>query len=379
MNGQKINIGEKYGTFTVIAHEKDKKNKTIYILKCQCGAERKRVGFFVRKAAKCRFCRTSSLIGKKNAKTTFVKYIKNDKFECLCDCGKKFIGEPRSKSCGCHKEERIVEEAKKIIGFSDKGLKILSFERLEYTTNKKCRISIFKAKCFCGKIFEVKRSILYRLKSCGCLKHKNGQKLDNHYKTKLSKNDVLSIIEMYLTGLYSKNEICRIMNAHISVVRSILNRKSWKSLDIPKKIIKNSPMKKNFGKTRKIEPILIGKKYNNWTVIEKSNSQGKRAFYLCECQCKRQYQVSATSLRLNKTSKCVKCQQDLNKKYDYKSFVGKKILSKKIIEYIYENKTHKFKTICDCGHKSMNGCNYIIHNKKNHCEKCYPRKPRKSN
>lgn len=378
MNGQILKIGEKYGTFTIINLEKDNKNKTIYVLKCDCGAERKAIGYYVRKCRKCRYCKANALIGTKNHKTTFLKYIRDSEYECLCDCGKHFIGKSRSKSCGCHIEEYHIAEAKKLDGENQHGLKV-RFKRFEFIPSKRARQAIFEAKCKCGKLFEVNRGYLNKVKSCGCRQNCNYSQGENHYNSKLSEKEVLSIIELYLTGLYSLKEISDIINIDVAVIRDIIKRKSWKFLDIPKKLLKNSPVKDKIGTTIKYEKPKIGGTYGHWKVIEKAESRSARACYLCECKCKRRYSVYASALINGDSTKCRVCQKDWCKKYDYPSLVGQKIRSRTILSAFYDDKNKRWKgmTRCDCGHERQLKLLPLILNKSKFCEKCYPRSKRK--
>jgi hypothetical protein len=376
MNGRKINIGERWGTFTVVHTEKDIKNKTLYVLKCDCGSEKKCIGYFVRKKRKCQFCHVFNLIGTKNHKTTFLKYIGHSTYECLCDCGKKFIGKDRRKSCGCHVEESHILEAKKLNGITPNGI-IVNFIRFDFRSDNKSRVSIFQGKCKCGKLFEIKRSNLLKVKSCGCRKNCSYSQGEKHYNAKLSKNDVVSLIELYLSGMYTEKELCSLFNAHSSVVKGIIQRKSWKSIVIPEKVLKNSKLRNKIGFIRKYDPVKIGDRYGEWVVLEKTDSRNDRTCYLCKCKCDHIYSVYGTSLKMGESTRCRICQKDWCKKYDYKSYVGKKLGSKIVLDYFMEGKVHRFKIRCDCGYENISTAGYIVRNPKNHCEKCYSRESRR--
>lgn len=49
---------------------------------------------------------------------------------------------------------------------------------------------------------------------------------------------------------------------------------------------------------------IKGKKYNRWTVIEKSKTKNGKTYWLCECECGKRKIVYGTSLRSGKSKSC---------------------------------------------------------------------------
>lgn len=90
----------------------------------------------------------------------------------------------------------------------------------------------------------------------------------------------------------------------------------------------------------------IGKRYGKWTVIERGANLGRRARWLCECDCGTRELVLASNLR-NGTSKSCGCQ---NKN----DLVGQKFGK---LTVIAKNETRKNEhvcqdCICECGNKT---------------------------
>lgn len=90
----------------------------------------------------------------------------------------------------------------------------------------------------------------------------------------------------------------------------------------------------------------IGKRYGKWTVIERGSNLGRRARWLCECDCGTRELVLASNLR-NGTSKSCGCQ---NKN----DLVGQKFGK---LTVIAKNETRKnehvcWDCVCECGNKT---------------------------
>ena len=57
-----------------------------------------------------------------------------------------------------------------------------------------------------------------------------------------------------------------------------------------------------------VKEDLTGKKFGQWTVLEKVNSSKQgRSQYLCECACGKRHIVGGAPLRRGKSSKCKEC------------------------------------------------------------------------
>lgn len=87
----------------------------------------------------------------------------------------------------------------------------------------------------------------------------------------------------------------------------------------------------------------IGKKYGKWTVIERASSLGKRARWLCECECGTRAEVLASNLRNGSSTSCG-CQ---NKN----DLIGQKFGKLTVIAKndIRKNEHVCWDCICECG------------------------------
>ncbi len=314
MNGTSHDIGEIFGTYTITNIIREKNIKK-YIVKCICGATAKYIGSILRKGLKCRFCHANSLIGSRNFKSTFIKYISRGKYICKCDCGNEFIGRPRQKSCGCHKEEYHIEEAKKLENVKFGNLKIkkfIQFKDIKNSRQKIHRTAVYEAKCICGKIFEIDRKRIFLVKTCGCRTNSNMACGERQGNSKNNSKNILAIRELFLSGTYTKLELAEIgclwihsFDATINYINEIISGKSWKHLKIDPEILSQSPVKNKFYK--RIEKIKIGHMYGKWLVIEKSQSRGGHAYHLCMCTCGNKHNVLSNCLRNGKSTKCYNC------------------------------------------------------------------------
>jgi hypothetical protein len=378
MNGQIHKIGERWGTFTIIDIEKKQNGCSLYVLNCDCGALTKKIGCHLRLNGKCQFCKCFARLKEKNHKTSFLKYLGRNTYECLCDCGNKFTGRPRSKSCGCHIEEEIISGAKKMEGIKFGAIKILKFKELRFNIKKNARASYYTAKCDCGKIFELKRNRLFRSKTCGCHIVNNYSKAEHHYNSKYTDQEIAILKELYISGSYSKLEICGIFNLRMDALTKILKNKSWASIKYNKKTFEDSRVKKELFK--KCKHVEIGKKYGSWLVLEKVQSKKGHSYYKCLCECNKEFNVSGSSLCSGTTRKCHNCnvtKYNVNKKYNYSDCIGEKIGCRTILSYFIENKQHKGLARCECGFEDTIILRYIIKNPPKFCKKCYPRSFRK--
>jgi hypothetical protein len=127
--------------------------------------------------------KTESLIGKKFNRLTVVEEIRDKnnklKLKCRCDCGGETITTSdklksgHTKSCGCLKRERSLENlAKKPNNTVDRtGIRYGRLIALKNTQKKSGSNFIWECKCDCGNIVEVSGQSLERglTQSCGCL------------------------------------------------------------------------------------------------------------------------------------------------------------------------------------------------------------------
>jgi hypothetical protein len=310
---KKHEIGEIFGTKKIISIEKDKNNKTIYILECKCKEITKYIVYNLIKNSKCQKCNVNKKIGTKNHKCTFLKYIGNKNYECLCDCGNVYLARDRSKSCGCHIEEEHIKDAKKLEGIKFNAIKIISFSHFELKKNGS-KISLYNAKCKCGKLFRIKRSRIFRNKTCGCRILNNHAKGERQGNNKYSEQDIINIKNLYFTCSYSTQDLSNIFNIPKYYINSLVSNKGWKHITANNQLLINNPLSIILKPKEKVE---IGIKYGKWTVLNKVSSKHKRTYYLCQCECGNTNEVPGSSLIRGLSTKCFSCNSknfsDLNR------------------------------------------------------------------
>lgn len=304
-----IDIGDKFGTFTVIGSKirANEKNRTVYVAKCECGNIVERQGSILIVGNDCRMCPIYRLIGTKNQKTTFLEYIGKSEFQCLCDCGTRFVGRPRSKSCGCHLLESHIKKAKRLEGSCFGQIKILKFLSFEPRKDSKFRYSVYLAKCRCGKRFNIRRNYIGKSKSCGCRLGANMAKGQYVGAAKYGDGQVKSAIELYLTGLYTIEEVANMTDISVGCLRDVMSGKSRRDLQPDPAVLEASPLKNKFRNPWRVVKILPDQKFNSWTTVDSHRSKNSHRYWLCRCKCGHLQSVTVTSL-VNGTSKqCKHC------------------------------------------------------------------------
>lgn len=180
-------IGNRYGFLTVKELTKDKKGRTAWLCKCDCGNTKIVRGSDLRtgKITSCgrtcplRYQRNGTFkdeTGNRYGKLT-VLYRSNNaadgkvKWHCKCDCGNEIdvIGTSlrmgNTISCGCYQREKASKTQ-----FKNEIGKMYGFLTVLELSQKSPR-AIWKCKCRCGNIIEVSGTNLRNgnVKSCGCL------------------------------------------------------------------------------------------------------------------------------------------------------------------------------------------------------------------
>lgn len=297
------NIGDRISTYEIIEISREK-YKFRYVTKCSCGQVNYYTSTQLKKRPKCQYCRINNLIGKKNHKSLFLKYIGKGVFECICDCGNKFIGRARQKSCGCHIVDQQMQTAKEKEGLINGGIKILRF--LKFKINKYGhQEALYKAKCKCGKIIEVTSKNIGSQKTCGCRIVNNYARGERQGNSKRTKEEVLNIRELFLTGQYSKGDLAEMFSLKIEVIHEVINCKSWKHVEVDPRLLEQSIVKKKFG--RRLPQILPGMIFSQWTVLEKRPSKKGHGYWLCKCSCGNIREVIVTALHSGRSTKCYDC------------------------------------------------------------------------
>lgn len=121
-----INIGDRFGRWTVIGPSKktDKSQNKYFLCKCDCGTARDIAGYMLAsgRSKSCGCVRTKDMTGEKVGHLTFLKVARIGEggrriWLCQCDCGnyvEKTINQAKySPSCGCARECAARETLKK--------------------------------------------------------------------------------------------------------------------------------------------------------------------------------------------------------------------------------------------------------------------------
>ena len=177
-------IGNKYGSLTVIELTKDKNNRTAWLCKCDCGKTKivrgsdLRTGKITSCGAGCPYKKSAQFIDETGNQYGRLKVLyRSDKqgtkvyWHCLCSCGTEVdvqstdLRSGRTTSCGCYQKEISSDlQFKDEIGNKYGKLTVLSL------VTKKPK-AIWHCKCDCGNEIDV-RGIYLRsgnTKSCGCI------------------------------------------------------------------------------------------------------------------------------------------------------------------------------------------------------------------
>jgi hypothetical protein len=339
-----------------------------YKIKCICGNERFIESCLFKKLNKCVFCEPKSFEGKRNDKLIFLKYIGKSLYNAKCDCGKVCIVRKRSKSCGCHILEEYKKKAENLIGKKINMLKINGIDRHE---NKALWL---KAKCKCGNKATIRNGCFEAKKSCGCLQKKQILRGSSVHNSKYKESEISTMKELYLTGLYSKKEICNIFSMNIASLTRILKGKAWKHVETDKKVLKNANKEilfelshvKSFAKHN--YESLIGKRFGSRTLIQLIKEPGKSIKALVKCDCGKESKINVYPILNGRSKKCLSC----SIKKDKNDLIGKKFGSQTILN-IFPHSRNRLKGLvrCDCGNERVIHLHHIIYQEFHDCPKCY--------
>jgi hypothetical protein len=228
-----LEVGTRFGGYTIIGEEFKENGKFFYSCICNCGVIKKVLKYHLihRNLIGCRKCSNSRRIANsakkrrlpentKIGKLTILKYDReNRKYICRCDCGNLYQSSnynlKKTGNCGCVRKEKMEKKYQSYV-----GLKINNFKFLKYIGIKK-NLPFFLIRCICGKKYE-KCVHLNRIPfSCGCLTKKN---------TKLKKEDIKTIREFYKSKYYTNNELAKMFSVEKTTIGRIVNNITWKNV-----------------------------------------------------------------------------------------------------------------------------------------------------
>lgn len=207
---------------------------------------------------------------------------------------------------------------------------------LEYQKEKNSSKSHWKCKCICGKIKTIEGNSLKtgKTKSCGC------QRGDNLIGKKFNK---LLVMELLPTR-QNRNKVYRCLcdcGNYVEIAGRNLKNGHTKSCGcLAKEIKENNTIN------------LVGKKFGNLTVLEKSGYKNKRLFWKCQCSCGNITYVSGACLR---SEEILSCGCILSRGEERIS----KILTENNIPYI---KQKTFKDCMNAEHSALLRFDFYINN-----------------
>lgn len=301
-----IDLGDKFGSYTVVGKEVDRRNRTVYMLRCYCGNTAKKIGSLVVKSQSCQKCAVNKVVGSKNHRVRFLEYLGKGRFRCLCDCGHVYEGRARSKSCGCHLVEAHVKKAKKLEGYRFGIIKILRFLRFRHNA-RGAKNSVYLAKCKCGNSFEIARPRVDSVHSCGCSRPSTHAKGQYQGSAKYLDQDVRSALDLYLTGEYTRREVASITGISDSCLKDVISGRTRKHIGADPNVLNESPLKHLYRNPRKFVNIVSGQRFNSWTALEKTETKHRQAYWICKCVCGRTAKVCKSSLTHGRSKQCQQC------------------------------------------------------------------------
>lgn len=213
------------------------KQKNNWKVKCKCGNVFSTTMYRIKNYSCCSSCKNGFFAGKIIDGITFLEKKQKGKennyyYKMKCFCGKEFIKIPRRYKgrlidCGCSKEKKYIDKAKKIIGLKRDHSKIIGCYKKGDGHN------YYKLKCRCGKNFELKVGHLFKAKSCGCLRKENRPRDETNQRVKLKKSDVLAIREFYQNETYQTKELAEMFSVTENYIIRIAKGFIWKNLYVP--------------------------------------------------------------------------------------------------------------------------------------------------
>ena len=185
-----IEIGDQYGSWTVIDEGLTKGRSKYYLCRCVCGKEKLVQGSTLRngRSKSCGCVRNvyispDGYIGKKLGTWTVLEEVEKEGevfYHCRCVCGTerlvkyKDMAKLPGRSCGCIRERRkkeAAELARARVSSSEIGKNLGSWTVLALDeTPRPSRQRYYLCRCACGTERSVRRSALVTGKSlnCGC-------------------------------------------------------------------------------------------------------------------------------------------------------------------------------------------------------------------
>lgn len=189
-----LNIGEKYGHWTIIDHgDRLGKNTNTYLCECDCAYHTRKTvradALAGEESNSCRKCATVKDLTGETFGYLYVigidaeksKDINRTYYKVKCSCGTEYsvrtdaLTSGTTSSCGCRQYEY-----EDLTGQKFGELTVLRYvERFSYSSVKdyNTSVNIWECKCSCGSIFKTRQTSLKsgKIHSCGCVNKSRGE------------------------------------------------------------------------------------------------------------------------------------------------------------------------------------------------------------
>lgn len=205
----KIEIGTKYGTWTVLKEIINETHKRIFVCKCQCGHESEvTLVQLNRKPKTCKQCMNSKskytdITGQKiNSWTILYRDIDTKKWMCKCDCGTQQLisyselqygKRTHCKQCQYYKNG-IIPTVGEVYG---------DWTLVDISVDPKHGLKVYKCQCKCGRYIKKKYIELnskIKVEGCGYCRTEIGyEDISNRYFNAIKKGASSRNIEFNIT------------------------------------------------------------------------------------------------------------------------------------------------------------------------------------
>lgn len=220
-------IGTRYGTYLITGIIRGEDKVPYYTIKCDCGHKGTRRN--LKRLSACVKCKykdsPQNRVGRRFGKLIYTEYLGKSKYKAKCDCGNECTIVKDTKSCGCLKNDNVLDNAKRWIGIKKGVLTIVDVHQLP-SENDEGR-TIFKIKCKCGNYINRSLSDLWSIKSCGCQINKTIKNGERAWNAKLTDKEAQTIRELYVSGEYTQQDLREMFQIDKTTLYRILRSKSY--------------------------------------------------------------------------------------------------------------------------------------------------------
>lgn len=135
---------------------------------------------------------------------------------------------------------------------------------------------------------------------------------------------------------------------------------------------------KKLKSTKMKRELMVGKEFDNWTVLNEIKTDKRGIYYECSCSCGEIKIRSGSEIRSRRSRMCRTC--GYRKIYDTSREIGKKYGRWTILKYIGMNKkAQQYETMCDCGYLSSHDASELRSGKSKQCLTCHNREMSSNN